>query len=339
MAQNGFRCIACESDGAPEVLANDGFAWGAGEARGTWEFRLLRCRGCGLGRLDPPPDDATLRALYSADYCAYDGEAGQRATATPSRKVKMLISEVAAFAGRDGGAAPAALRRGAAVVTAALEFAGARTVPFTTSEPFERGRDARTLDFGCGWGWWLRSMAAQGFRDLWGYDIDQPGLPKLERAGIQVARSFADLPKEAFDVIRLEHVLEHIVDPVATLRQLGERLRPDGAIVIAVPNFGCWAARTAGLSWGNMALPHHLSHFTEAALRAVASQARLRVDEVQFLPIWEAAATAVDADGKKGRPRTAPDFRSLGPRLWKHRYHAWSRRQHDGDVIGLRLVR
>jgi 2-polyprenyl-3-methyl-5-hydroxy-6-metoxy-1,4-benzoquinol methylase len=47
-----------------------------------------------------------------------------------------------------------------------------------------------------------------------------------------------DLAGERFDVIVLADVLEHLVDPGALLRQIGERdlLAPDGRLVISIPN-------------------------------------------------------------------------------------------------------
>jgi 2-polyprenyl-3-methyl-5-hydroxy-6-metoxy-1,4-benzoquinol methylase len=43
-------------------------------------------------------------------------------------------------------------------------------------------------------------------------------------------------PQQKFDRIILGHVLEHVEDPVAILRQVSSWLRPNGKIIAAVPN-------------------------------------------------------------------------------------------------------
>ena len=52
---------------------------------------------------------------------------------------------------------------------------------------------------------------------------------------VPVRSSVVELPLAAFDVVHLNHVLEHIKDPIGTLKLLRERLRPGGIIWIEVP--------------------------------------------------------------------------------------------------------
>lgn len=51
------------------------------------------------------------------------------------------------------------------------------------------------------------------------------------------------LPHNEFDVFCLLHVLEHLVDPVATIQKLLPHLKIGGKVIIALPNIANWRVR------------------------------------------------------------------------------------------------
>jgi 2-polyprenyl-3-methyl-5-hydroxy-6-metoxy-1,4-benzoquinol methylase len=53
---------------------------------------------------------------------------------------------------------------------------------------------------------------------------------------------------DTYDVLLFGDTLEHLVDPIAVLRNLRKRLRPTGALVISVPNIANWAIRLSLLA-------------------------------------------------------------------------------------------
>ena len=48
---------------------------------------------------------------------------------------------------------------------------------------------------------------------------------------------------DAFDLVVLADVLEHLADPLAALRRAAGWCRPGGAVLISVPNVAHWVAR------------------------------------------------------------------------------------------------
>ncbi len=52
-----------------------------------------------------------------------------------------------------------------------------------------------------------------------------------------------DLPHQEFDVLIFCHVLEHLLDPVATIQKLLPRLKVGGKVIIALPNIANWRER------------------------------------------------------------------------------------------------
>jgi len=93
----------------------------------------------------------------------------------------------------------------------------------------------------------------------------------------------AGLPEKGFDVVLLADVLEHLVMPDATLRQLREVLAPDGALIISLPNVVHWVTRLK-ISLGQFnyelwgTLDHtHLRFFTKKTARALIEAAGYRI--------------------------------------------------------------
>jgi 2-polyprenyl-3-methyl-5-hydroxy-6-metoxy-1,4-benzoquinol methylase len=107
-------------------------------------------------------------------------------------------------------------------------------------------------------------------------------------------------PEEAFDSIILEHVLEHVDDPVALLARVKEWLAPNGKLFLGVPN-GNSIHRLVAVKMGLLNNPcqlnsrdHALGHrrvYTSATFRADIEQSGLNVLEmggVYFKPLSNA---------------------------------------------------
>jgi SAM-dependent methyltransferase len=100
------------------------------------------------------------------------------------------------------------------------------------------------LEIGCGNGATLALLKRQG-RATSVVGVDAFSEPDAELAPFidryhraDIASISASLP--LFDVVLALDVLEHLVDPWAVARQLGEKLRPNGLIVISLPNIRHW---------------------------------------------------------------------------------------------------
>jgi 2-polyprenyl-3-methyl-5-hydroxy-6-metoxy-1,4-benzoquinol methylase len=94
----------------------------------------------------------------------------------------------------------------------------------------------RLLDYGSGFGMWARAAVQAGF-EVVAFE------PSLERStsiggdfGYQAVNSLDDLVGQVFDAINIEQVLEHIIDPVFTLRSLKQLSKPETVVRVAVPN-------------------------------------------------------------------------------------------------------
>jgi 2-polyprenyl-3-methyl-5-hydroxy-6-metoxy-1,4-benzoquinol methylase len=148
-------------------------------------------------------------------------------------------------------------------------------------------RGSGILDVGCGTGEFLDALKT----DYQTMGIEpEPNAAKWarERLGLTVyTGGWEALPtgETNFDLITMWHVLEHIPDPLATLRAVAERLTPAGKLLIALPNIAALDAAIYRSEWVALDAPRHLWHFTPATLTRLASQAGFILKYRGMLPL------------------------------------------------------
>ena len=106
------------------------------------------------------------------------------------------------------------------------------------STPTLMPKNAAILDIGYGNGSWLLAMSELGYFNLFGIDTNPTSqrilLERQINAQVGDIKVF-DLPPEFFDIIRLEHVFEHLSHPLEHLQKITNWLKPTGYIVLTVP--------------------------------------------------------------------------------------------------------
>lgn len=115
------------------------------------------------------------------------------------------------------------------------------------------GPDRRVLDVGCAAGHLGRALKARGCR-VAGVEIDEAAAEAAAGVLDEVLVGDVDeldlvrhFGKESFDVVVFGDVLDHVADPVATLRGVRPLLVGTGAVVASIPNVAHGAVRLAML--------------------------------------------------------------------------------------------
>jgi SAM-dependent methyltransferase len=143
----------------------------------------------------------------------------------------------------------------------------------------------RLLDFGCGSGAFLQLMRQQGWT-VQGVDSADAAVEHLKLLGIpafQGSLPHPELPRESFDVVTMWSSLEHVHDPLETLRAAADLLVPGGQLHLVVPNFESWSARNFGEAWFGLDLPRHLTHFTSDTLGIMTRKAGFEIERCTTL--------------------------------------------------------
>jgi len=92
---------------------------------------------------------------------------------------------------------------------------------------------------------------------------------EAKRKGLRVLNvKFEDakLPKDYFNLVVLNHTLEHMNNPREVLRKINTHLKEEGIVFIDVPNFGSLSSKLLGNKWPYLLPEEHKSQFTKESL-------------------------------------------------------------------------
>ena len=262
------RCPMC---GRPGEVLYEGLRDRYWDAPGVWSFR--RCNSCAHMWLDPRPVPEDVGKLYTS-YFTHGIERAdpfQGAGIWPRFRRGVIESLGYPFIVRDG--------------TERLFGRLARLLPPVWEECDELCRSIAgpprglLLDVGCGDGTYLRTMRDLGWK-VRGLEPDVQAASVARAHDLDVIEGTVESSlrdRDAYDVIILSHVIEHVVDPAYALTVLRDALRPGGTLLLITPNAGSVGHRRFGASWYHLDPPRHLQLFTVPNLIAQTRSAGLEI--------------------------------------------------------------
>ncbi len=148
------------------------------------------------------------------------------------------------------------------------------------------GHKGHILDIGAGTGAFAHSMKMKG----WKVTALEPDAASRQRAldnyGIDLLpiEDVYSLPEQTYEVISLWHVLEHVHDLKGYLDKFEKLLKPNGRLIIAVPNYTSYDAVFYKKHWAAYDVPRHLYHFSPESMNYLVQQANLQI--VEYKPMW-----------------------------------------------------
>jgi len=129
--------------------------------------------------------------------------------------------------------------------------------------------DGLLLDIGCGRGDFLFAMKSLGWNVL-GVEIDPVASALAQGRGIRVHTGpfeEVDIPSESVDHITMNHVIEHVYDPIAVMDKCYRILKPGGTVVLYAPNSRSLGHKRFQRYWLPLDPPRHLYCYFTANMR------------------------------------------------------------------------
>ena len=219
------------------------------------DFHYRRCLSCRSQLLWPRPTDAEVRSFYPLDYHAYNDDHGWVAgplVAWRSRSRGRFYSGLV-----DGG-------RGSLFDLGAGDC-----------RHFEELKAHCDFEFT---GVEIKPEMAERAREL-GYDVETG---TLERMDVSPHRG-------RHDVVSMNHVLEHVVEPREIAARTFELLKPGGLVIGQLPSVDCFELGIFGRYWGGYHFPRHLTGFSRAGLRRMFEEHGFVDVKVRSAPHLQAA--------------------------------------------------
>jgi SAM-dependent methyltransferase len=131
------------------------------------------------------------------------------------------------------------------------------------------------LDVGCDHGFFLDD-ARRYVHHTAGVELSARAREYAERIGLHVVRHINEL-SDAFDVVSMWHVLEHIEAPRDMLHNLHRVMAPNAVLAIRVPDVDSTFARLLRDRWIWFQPHNHAVHYTQHALQRLLENAGFRV--------------------------------------------------------------
>jgi ubiquinone/menaquinone biosynthesis C-methylase UbiE len=248
-------CPYCYLCGTPGEYVYQGLEDRLFGAPGEWNLKRCPNSECGLVWLDPMPIEEDIGKAYRFYYTHQGNSADYRDTG-----LKALV------------------RSGLRVVYDLLLLA-------TFNQKKRKRRNlmylnetapGKLLEVGCGDGSWLTRMRLLGW-EVEGQEVD-PKAAQNARSDHRLKVHLGTLedsriPDNTFDAITMNHVIEHVYDPVKLLSECRRILKPKGILVAITPNTKSLGHRYFGACWRGLEPPRHLHLFSQKTLKRVTKNA------------------------------------------------------------------
>ena len=136
----------------------------------------------------------------------------------------------------------------------------------------------KLLDIGAGTGDFLFTAKENGW-DTIGVEPSEKAKAIAIQKGIAFVAATQDLESHSFDVITMWHVLEHVPNLENQIKELKRLVKPNGTIIIAVPNFKSYDAKYYGKFWAAFDVPIHFWHFSKTAIKLLFEKENIKLEK------------------------------------------------------------
>lgn len=239
------KCPWCESDKAQINL------WLRDEFLTKEDFHICECLNCGLLYTMPRPNSDKIGSYYkSEDYYSHQ------------ENKKGFIPKV-------------------------YEAVKKTNLNYKSNLALGELQPGCLLDIGCGVGDFLHTAEKLGWNCTGVEPSEEAKSIAKQRtmANILESSELERLQDESFDVITMWHVLEHVDDLKWEMKQLQRLIKPNGRIVIAVPNYKSYDGQYYKELWAAYDVPRHLNHFNKTTIAKIFNSAGfdlVRTDKLKW---------------------------------------------------------
>jgi len=257
--ENQPKCLLCGKEGQ---LLYSNMSDRLFSVEGSWN--LLQCKSCGLIWLHPRPIKDDIGKLY-VKYHTHEAAKSTRHSSSLRDGIRQAILK-AVFG------YPIQDKRFYWLGSLLSRISVIRDTVGAQIMMLDHEKRGGLLDVGAGNGIFLKTMQDLGW-EVTGIEPD-PDAAQIARDtyGLSVFTQTlddTDIPHENFDIITMDHVIEHFSDPLAALSKIYQLLKPGGRVVIMTPNTKSLGHSIFKSSWLHLDPPRHFYLFDHNSLETM----------------------------------------------------------------------
>lgn len=332
MTENNYEirtrtCHKCDLCGTQGKALYSGLTDRLFGAPGVWSLTRCTNADCGLVWLDPMPMEEDIALAYRSYYTHQD-EIGEVAKLNIVGLSYQLLRKILA-------SASGLIKEQKAIQARYL----GGLLP------------GKLLEIGCGAGDYIAMMKTFGW-DVEGVETDPVACQCAREVnaltvheGTLFSAAYED---NSFDAIVMNHVFEHVHEPVALLKECHRIVKPNGHVVVVTPNIESWGHSKFQENWRGLEPPRHIHIFSPKTMEKTAKLAGFQNMQVGTTPanadIIIGASMDLKRRVKSDVPQSGKNYLSFFQKIIRHsrvllyqyhEYQLWKNNTNIGEEVVL----
>ncbi|MBU2473100.1 class I SAM-dependent methyltransferase [Patescibacteria group bacterium] len=205
------------------------------------QYNVFKCSDCGLIYLYPIPTIKELLSFYPSNYHGYKESSSKLTNFLINLNIKNRVRLYRKLIGKEG----------------------------------------RVLEIGVADGSHFLLLKKYEDWDLWGIEFNNDIAERGRKKGLNIITGILeeyDFSNTKFDLIIINNLIEHVIDPVETLEKAKKILKSNGLVVGETPNTHSLDFYIFGKYWGGLHIPRHTFLFNQYNLKSLGNSVGFLVE-------------------------------------------------------------
>lgn len=273
-------CLTCGEKSI--FLFNKTYTYNFNKSTRDYECNFYKCTSCKCVFIYPQPNEQIIASSYTTDYECYN-------TSLNEIKYSRLKTLIAKWRFPEKINLKNICLKSTSIF---FEVLTGKKITYTLGIPLNQKKSSKILEIGYGTGYWLEYMKSLNYKNLTGFDISDNMLnaKKLINQGIEIknGQNINEVNwSNKFDIIRLEHVFEHVTEAKKLLIQINNILEDKGELVMTLPTIESFVKSGKFLKTSyDLDIPRHLFHYSKKSLNILLEETGFSNIKTSHVPVF-----------------------------------------------------
>ncbi|MGP1501687.1 MAG: class I SAM-dependent methyltransferase [Bergeyella cardium] len=149
----------------------------------------------------------------------------------------------------------------------------------------EAGIHLKVLDYGCGAGEFVKFIENE--YTTFGFEPNEHARnfaqKKSNKTKFLTKPDLSEIEDNSLDIITLWHVFEHLEDRDYYLDLFYKKLKPEGVLIIAVPNYTSYDGQKYKEFWAAYDVPRHIWHYSRNGMQRLINTTQWKIKKIKPL--------------------------------------------------------